>query len=67
VIVGVTENIEVQSIIHSNNNEQQTTTIFLNKLLTPDLWVDEFDNIVTEDVNGQININEFYSLLNFLK
>lgn len=65
VIVGVTENIEVQSIIHSNSNEQQTT--ILNKLLTPDLWVDEFDNIVTEDVNGQININEFYSLLNFLR
>jgi hypothetical protein len=51
LVVAVTENIEVQSIL-----EHQSSI-----LLLPDtsIWMDVFDNIITNNVNGELDKNEF--------
>jgi hypothetical protein len=57
LILGVTENLEVQSMIEAQPQ------IGYKKLLTPGIWLDEWDNIVTNDVNGQVNSAEFGTLV----
>ena len=57
LIRGVTENIEVQSTIDTQVH------VGVKKLLTPSVWLDEWDNLVTKDVNGLVNVDEFGLLI----
>lgn len=57
LIRGVTENIEVQSTIDAQLH------VGVKKLLTPSVWLDEWDNLVTKDVNGLVNVDEFGLLI----
>ena len=57
LIRGVTENIEVQATIDTQVH------VGVKKLLTPSVWLDEWDNLVTKDVNGLVNVDEFGLLI----
>lgn len=52
LIVAVTENIEIQSMLEAHQE--------LSTLLAPTtVWMDVFDNVITKNVNGEVNVDEF--------
>jgi Ca2+-binding EF-hand superfamily protein len=63
VVVGVTENIEVQSML-----EAEGSILFYDPAdaKTATVWMDVFDNLITKNVNGNINCAEFSTFMDNL-
>ena len=63
LILGVTENIEVQSML-----EAQGSMLFYDPsdAKTATVWMDVFDNLITKNVNGNINCAEFSTFMDNL-
>jgi Ca2+-binding EF-hand superfamily protein len=63
LVVGVTENIEVQSML-----EAEGSILFYDPsdAKTATVWMDVFDNLITKNVNGNINCAEFSTFMDNL-